>query len=152
MIEARIGGDGTTVARLSASEADDKVAMIDRYLSEHPNGVMFVEVKRDDLRSWEDWKDDLTCVEYMQVGVSGDRAAAQYSRGGLTGHHVVHATFNPAPFPMAPDVPYDEVLHWTFPPETVISLGEVRQLMIDFVTTGEWAHRELWREHDHLVA
>ena len=151
MIEARIGGDGTTVARLSASEFGDKVAMIDRYLAEHPNGVMFVEVKRDDVRSWDDWKDDPTYIEYMQVGVSGDRAAAQYSRGRLIGEHVVQATFNPSSVQEPSDVPYDEVLHWTFPAETVISLVEVRQLMIDFVTTGQWAHRELWREQDHLV-
>ena len=155
MIEARIGGDGTTVERLSASASDDKIdkiAMIDQYLAGHPNGVMFVEVKRDDVRSWEEWKDDLGHIEFMQVGVCGDRAAAQYLCSRLGVGRVVHATFNPSPLPAPSDVPYDEVLHWTFPRETVVSRAAVRELMIDFVTTGEWAHRELWREHDHLVA
>ena len=70
----------------------------------------------------------------------------------MASDRVVHATFNPSPFPEPSVVPYDEVLHWTFPAETVIWLADVRQLMIDFVTTGAWAHPELWREHDHLVA
>jgi hypothetical protein len=152
MIEARIGGDGTTVARLSATEHGDKVAMIDEYLAEHPNGVLFVEVKRDDTRSWEIWKDDLDHIEFMQVGVFGDHAAAQYLCGGAgRTDRVILATFNPRPFPGASNVPYDEVLHWTFPAEAVLRLAEVRELMIDFVTTGEWAHRGLWRVRANLV-
>ncbi|HEY4021215.1 MAG TPA: Imm1 family immunity protein [Pseudonocardiaceae bacterium] len=152
MIEARIGGDGTTVAQLSANEPGDQVAMIDQYLAEHPNGVMFIEVKRDDSRSWEAWKDDLDHIEFMQIGVSGDRAAAQYLCGGAgCTRRVVRATFNPTPFSEPSNVPYDEVLHWTFPVDTVVRLAEVRQLMIDFVTTGEWAHQELWRRREHLV-
>lgn len=153
MIEARIGGDGTTVARLLANDHDDQLAMIDQYLAEHPNGVMFVEVKRDDAQSWDAWKDDIDHIEFMQVGVSGDRAAAQYLCGGAArDDRVVRATFNPEPFPGPSNVPYDEVLHWTFPADTVVRLADVRQLMIDYVTTGEWAHRELWRQHEHLVA
>ncbi len=153
MIEARIGGDGTTVARLSANATDDQIAVIDQYLAEHPNGVLFVEVKRDDARTWDAWKDDLDHIEFMQVGVSGDHAAAQYLRGGAAcADRVVRATFNPAPFSGPPEVPYDEVLHWTFPAETVIRLADVRQLMIDYVTTGEWAHEDLWRQHEHLIA
>jgi hypothetical protein len=43
-------------------------------------------------------------------------------------------------------------LSWYFPAENVISRAEVRQLMIDFVLTGDWAHANLWRSQDNLVA
>jgi hypothetical protein len=151
-IDARIGGNGVSSPRLTAISPDDKVAMIDRYLAEHPNGIMFLEVKRDDPRSWDEWQDDLDHIEFMQVGIAGDYAAAQYSRGGLRcAEPIVHATHSPHPVPAAPRVPYDSDLSWYFPVENVISLAEVRQLMVDFVVGGEWSHPALWRSHEHLV-
>lgn len=123
--------------------------MVDEWLVDH--NLMYLEVKRDDSRSWTDVLSDPDHREFMRVGVAGDRAAAEYVRGGLAcTAAVVRATSGKGSAGGDALVPYSEGRH--FPAETVISLAEVRQLMIDFVTTGEWAHRELWREHDHLVA
>lgn len=114
---------------------------------------MFIEVKRDDPRSWEEWKADADHIEYMHIGVADDRAAAQYVRGGFRcPDPIVYATANPAPSPDDARVPYDEVLGWCFPAETVVSLDEVRQLMIDFAVRGEWSGAVPWQVHDHLVA
>lgn len=130
-----------------------KVAMIDRYLAEHPNGVMLLELKHDDSRSWREQMRDIDHREYMQVGVAGDHAAAQFVRLGLRHPNpIIHATHNPNPSPDAPRVPYDPDLSWYFPAENVISLAEVCQLMIDFVLTGEWSDAAPWRDHEHLVA
>ncbi len=151
-IDARIGGTGTTVPRLTATNPDDRIAMIDHYLAEHPDGVIFVEVKRDDPRPWDEWKADPDLIEFMQVGIVGDYAAAQYSRGGFKcTDPIVHATYHQHPQPDAPRIPYDPELSWYFPAENVISLAEVRQLMVDFVRTGEWSHDALWRNRENLV-
>jgi hypothetical protein len=64
---------------------------------------------------------------------------------------IVHATYHPHPRPDAPRIPYDPELSWYFPAENVIALTEVRQLMIDFVRTGEWSHPALWRDRETLV-
>ena len=129
------------------------MAMIDRYLAEYPKDVIFLEVKRDDPRSWDEWYDDLDHSEYMQVGIVGNYAAAQYSRFGFKCvDPIVHATVNPHPLPGAPRIPYDPELYWYFPAENVISRADVRQLMIDFVLTGQWSHAGLWRAQENLVA
>jgi hypothetical protein len=152
-IDARIGGNGTTVSRLTATHPDDRVAMIDRYLAAYQDRVIFLEVKRDDPRSWDEWTADSDLIEFMQVGIAGDYAAAQYSRGGLRcADPIVHATYNPRPRPDAPRVPYDPELSWYFPAVNVISLAEVRQLMLDFALTGEWSHAAPWRDQENLVA
>jgi hypothetical protein len=153
-IDARIGGNGVSSPRLVATAAADRVAMIGRYLAEHPDRtIVFLEVKRDDPRSWAEWKDDLDLIEYMQVGIVGDYAAAQYSRGGFScADPIVHATYNPHPRPEAPRIPYDPELSWYFPAENVVSRAEVHQLMVDFVLTGDWSHTSLWRSQQHLVA
>ena len=149
MIEARIGGDGLTAPYLSASDPIDQVAMIDRWLVDHD--LMYLEIKRDDPRSWFDYLSSARRRVFMRVGVVGDRAAAEYVRGGLEcADPVVCATFNVAPPSDDPQVPYGYGRH--FPSDTVVPLAEVRQLMIDFVTTGEWSHAVPWREHEHLVA
>ncbi|TDQ04405.1 Imm1 family immunity protein [Labedaea rhizosphaerae] len=151
-IEARVGGDGVTAPRLVSTSAADSAAMIDRFLADHPEGVMFVEVKRDDPRSWDEWKDDLEDIEYMHVGMAGDWAAAQYVRGGFRAKldiASVRATHNRTP--KTEPVPYDEVLKWYFPPETVISREQVRRLMIHYATTGEWLDEIPSRNHDYLV-
>ncbi|HEX3781873.1 MAG TPA: Imm1 family immunity protein [Pseudonocardiaceae bacterium] len=153
MIEVCIGGDGITAPRLTAVSLADRVAMVDRYLAEHDNEVMYLEIKRDE-RSWEDWMSNrrpIGFIQFMRVGVTGDRAAAEYVYNSLTSaSHVIHATFNAKPPLAKACVPYGYDRY--FPPETVISLAEVRQLMIDFVTTGEWSHVTLWRDHENLVA
>jgi len=152
-IDARIGGMGISSPRLTATAEADRVAMIDRYLAEFPNDVMFVEVKRDDPRSWDEWYDDLDHFEYMQVGIVGNYAAAQYSRSGFKcADPIVHATYNPHARPEAPRIPYDPELSWYFPAENVVSRADVRQLMIDFVLTGDWSHASLWRDQEDLVA
>jgi hypothetical protein len=151
--EARIGGDGVSAPYLTATADTDRVAMIDRYLAEHPDDVMFLEFKRDDSCSWRDHMRNLDHREYMQVGVARDHAAAQFVRLGLKHPNpVIHATFNANPAPGAPRVPYDRELAWYFPAENVIALTEVRRLMVDFVLTGEWSHASPWRDRDDLVA
>ncbi|HEY3748501.1 MAG TPA: Imm1 family immunity protein [Pseudonocardiaceae bacterium] len=153
MTSVRIGGGGMTSPHLTATTNADRVAMIDRYLAGHPNGVMLLELKHDDSRSWREQMRDIDHREYMQVGVAGDRAAAQFVRLGLRHPNpIVHATHNSHPLPDAPRVPYDPELSWYFPAENVISLAEVRQLMVDFVLTGEWSDAAPWRDHEHLVA
>lgn len=150
--EARIGGDGLSAPYLTATTEADRVAMVDRYLAEYPDDPMFLEFKRDDSRTWQEHMRDLDHREYMQVGAAGDYAAAQLVRLGYKHPNpVIHATHNPHPMPDAPRAPYDKVLSWYFPAENVISLTEVRQLMVDFVLTGEWAHSALWRDQDDLV-
>ncbi|HEX9338740.1 MAG TPA: Imm1 family immunity protein [Pseudonocardiaceae bacterium] len=152
MTEARIGGGGLTSPHLTAATDAERVAMVDRYLAEHPNGVMLLELKYDDSRSWREQMRDVDHREYMQVGVADDYAAAQFVRLGLKHPNpVIHATHNPHPLPSAPRVPYDQELSWYFPAENVISQAEVRQLMIDFVLTGEWSHAVPWRDHENMV-
>jgi hypothetical protein len=152
-IDARIGGMGISSPRLTSTAEADRVPMIDRYLAEYPNDVMFLEVKRDDARSWDEWYDDLDHFEYMQVGIVGNYATAQYSRSGFKcADPIVRVTYNPHPRPEAPRIPYDPELSWYFPAENVISRVEVRQLMVDFVLTGDWSHTSLWRDQDNLVA
>lgn len=149
MIEARIGGDGLTAAYRAASDPVGQVAMVDEWLVDHD--LMYLEVKRDDPRSWTDVMTDPEHREFMRVGVAGDWAAAEYVLGGLACPRAVLRATSGGSAPVGDVVvPYSEGR--CFPPDTVISLAEVRQLMIDFVTTGKWAHRELWRERDHLVA
>jgi hypothetical protein len=148
LIEARIGGDGLTASFRDASDPASQVAMIDEWLTDHD--LMYLEVKRDDPRSWTEAMTDPDHREFMRVGVASDWAAAEYVRGGLAcPRPVVRATFSDGGSKRDVAVPYGE--RRCFPADAVISLAAVRQLMIDFVTTGEWAHRELWREHDHLV-
>jgi hypothetical protein len=152
VIEARIGGDGVTAPYLTATHPADKVSMIDNWLAEHPDDVMYLEVKQDDPRSWrERWDDWDAPREFMRVGVAGEWAAAEYVLGG-TEHAapVIHATFNLTPPPDAPHVPYGYGRF--FPVDTVVPLAQVRQLMLDFVLTGEWSHAALWRDHETMVA
>lgn len=152
MTEARIGGNGVSAPYLTARTEADRVAMIDRYLAEHPSDPMFLELKRDDSRSWREHMRDLDHRDYMQASIVGDYAAAQYCRFGLKcANPIVHATINPHPLPDAPRIPYDPQLSWYFPAENVISRAEVRQLMIDFVLTGDWSHASLWRDQEDLV-
>lgn len=151
-MEARIGDDGVTASYLSATSPGEQVSMIDEWLAEHPRGVMYLEVKRDHSRSWRerrkaaDWR-----PEFMRVGVADDWAAAEYVLGG-TEHiaPIIHATFNAEPTPDAPAVPYG--YDRFFPPYTVVPLAQVRQLMIDFVLTGQWSHAVPWRDHETMVA
>ena len=153
MIESRIGGPGISSPRLVATSAVEGAVMIDSYLAEYPDGSMYVEVKRNDPRSWQEWKDDLDEIEYMQVGISGEWAAAQHVRGGFRARKLeigpVRATFAATPRPEP--VPYDLELKWYFPPETVISREQVRRLMIHYVTTGEWLDEIPFRDHEYLV-
>ncbi len=153
-VEARIGGNGVSAPYLTARAEADRVAMIDRFLAEHPNrSLVFLELEQDDSLSWREHMRDMDHREYMQVGVVGDHAAAQYCRfGRKCADPIVHATVNPQPLPGAPRIPYDPELSWYFPAENVISRAEVRQLMIDFVLTGDWSHASLWRDQEDLVA
>jgi hypothetical protein len=47
---------------------------------------------------------------------------------------------------------YDDCVPTYFPPETVVPLTTVRQLMMDFALCGRWNHAASWREHDAMVA
>ena len=149
VIEARIGGDGITADYLTATAPTDKIGIIDQWLANHD--VMFIEVKRDDPRSWEERREQDHVVEFMRVGVAGDRAAAEYVRNDLTStDRTIYATFNAAPSSTDPRVPYGYGHH--FPADAVVSLAEVRQLMIDFSMTGEWSNAAPWRSHEYLLA
>jgi hypothetical protein len=149
MIEARIGGDGITADHLFATTPAEKVAMIDQWLAGHD--VMFMEVKRDDPRSWEEWREQDQVVEFMRIGTAGDHAAAEYVRNDLTStDRTIYATFNATPPSADPRVPYG--YGHNFPADTVVSLAEVRQLMIDFAVTGEWSSAAPWHSHEYLLA
>ena len=148
----RIGGEGISSPRFTATGPDERVALVDRYLVEHPGGVIILELKRDD-RSWDAWKRDLDHIEFMRVGIRGAFAAAEYVRAGLRcAHPVVTATHNPTPAPDHPRVPYDSCVPLLFPLDAVLPLHQVRQLMIDFALRGEWSVDVPWRTHDHMVA
>jgi len=147
----RIGGEGASSPRFTADGANERVALIDRYLAEHQDSVLILEVKRDS-RSWEAWKQDLNTVEFMRVGVKGKFGAAEYIRAGLRcPEPVVRATYNPVPPADQPAVLYDSCVPRYFPPDTVLPLDRVRQLMIDFALRGEWSTAVSWRSHANLV-
>jgi hypothetical protein len=142
VIEARIGGDGVSAAHLTAQSPADRVDMIDRWLVDHD--LMFFEVNRDDSHPWEIRVFDRDVVEFLPVGVAGDRGAAEYVRNDLTSaDHTIRATFTTEPLPAEPRVPYGDGLY--FPAETVVPLAEVRQLMVHFVLTGEWSPSVRWK-------
>lgn len=155
-IEARIGGNGISSDRLVAHEPDARVKMVDEYLANYDRPLrgplMYVEVKRDDPRSWDEWKEDVSSIEFIRVGIAGDFAAAEYVRGGMKDGKLFFrpslVTFNSSPSPDSPRVVYDPELSWFFPPETVIPLEQVRRLMIGFVLTGEWPDEVVGRELD----
>jgi hypothetical protein len=112
---------------------------------------VYVEVKRDDPRSWEDHMADPDYREFLHVGVAGDRAAAEYVRGGFKcSDPVIHTTVNDTPLPDEPRVPYGDGRY--FPANTVVPLAQVRQLMINFALRGEWSTGVPKQQHDHLVA
>ncbi|MGH3992291.1 MAG: Imm1 family immunity protein, partial [Pseudonocardiaceae bacterium] len=135
----------------TAVGSDERVALIDRYLAGHPNDVIILEAKRDS-RSWDAWKRDLDHIEFMRVGTAGRCGAAEYVRGGLRcAEPVVRATYNPTPLISQPRVPYDSCVRQYFPPDTVISIDQVRRLMLDFALHGEWSSAVPWRLYDHMV-
>ncbi len=147
----RIGGEGVSSPRFTAVGAAERIALVDRYLAEHPNGVIILEVKRDD-RPWDEWKRDLDSIEFMRVGVNGAVGAAEYLRAGLRCHDpVVRATHNPAPAADLAPVPYDSCVSRLFPPDTVVPIDQVRRLMIDFAVGGEWSTAAPWRSRIHLA-
>ncbi len=147
----RIGGEGVSSPRFTAVSSDERVALIDRYLADHRNDVIILELKRDD-RSWDDWKRDLDHIEFMRVGRAGMFGAAEYVRGGIQcGEPVIRATHNPTPSNGQPCVPYDLCVPRYFPVDTVIPIHQVRRLMLDFALQGEWSTAVSWRSHDHHV-
>lgn len=148
MIEARIGGDGVSAPYLAASDPAARLAIVDEWLVDHD--LMFLEVKRDDPRPWDEFMSDPNLREFMRVGVAGDRAAAEYVSGGFAcTRPEVRVTSCDRTVGSDSAVPYGDGRY--FPADTVISLAEVRQLMIDFVTTGEWVHEELWCRREYMV-
>jgi hypothetical protein len=148
----RIGGEGISSPRFTAAGPDGLVALIDRYLVEHTEGVIILELKRDN-RSWDAWKRDLDDIEFMRVGVRGAFAAAEYVRAGRRcTHPAITVTHNPTPAPDHLRVPYDSCVPLTFPPDTVLPLHQVRQLMIDFALRGEWSVDVPWCARGHMVA
>lgn len=150
--EARIHGGGAASPRFTARTEDERVQMIDRYLAEHPDDVMILEVKADGER----WRDDLAPREalralragrlpgFLQVGVHGDVAAAR-----LWGNNdEIRATYTPSPARDRPPVFYDDHTRSYFLPEAVVPLAEVRQLMIHYAHTGEWLESVSSRLYD----
>ncbi len=92
-------------------------------------------------------------IEFMRVGVTGDIGAAEYVRFRLDGtEQTFHATHSPSAHTHQPRVLYDDCVPTYFPPETVVPLVTVRQLMRDFALHGVWSHATAWRTHDHMVA
>lgn len=154
-IEFRIGGGGESSRKFIAADPDDRVKAIYQCLTKLDEPVMFLEVKRD-VRSWQEWKDNIGSFEFMRVGVSGDYAAAEYVRGGFRSGQLVldeaRATFSPAPSASQPRVVYDACVPTYFPPDTVVPFSEVRQLMIDFALRGEWSDAAPWHAHNRMVA
>jgi hypothetical protein len=146
----RIGGGGVFSEKFTAETAEERTALVDRYLSDHPIAVMFLEIKRD-ARSWEDWQNDPREVDFLRVGTNGDYAAAEYVCRGLAVAPVIRATHNPAPTGMEPAVPYDDQAPRRFPASTVVSTFDVRRLMIDFALTGAWSASVASTSHDHLI-
>lgn len=127
--------------------------MIDRYLAEHPDDVMILEVRADGER----WRDDYAPREalhalregrlpgFLQVGVHGHVAAAR-----LWGNNdEIRATYNPNPASDQPAVVYDDHTRSYFVPEAVLPLPDVRRLMIHYALTGTWLDSVSSRLYDH---
>jgi Immunity protein Imm1 len=146
----RIGGGGVFSEKFTAETAEERVALVDQYLSDHPAAVMFLEVKRD-ARSWEDWQSDPREVEFLRVGVNGAYAAAEYVSRGPADQPVIRATHNPAPIGTEPAVPYDDHAPRQFPASAVVSIVDVRRLMVGFASTGTWPESVASQSHDHLI-
>lgn len=148
----RIGGEGVSSSRFTAVDPGERVALIDRCLASHPDGVMVLELKRDS-RPWDEWKRDLGHIEFMRVGLVGDHGAAEYLRAGTRcTDPIVLATHNPAPQVDLPRVPYDACVPLYFPGDMVVPRVAVRELMVDFALHGGWLGAGPWRVRDHLAA
>jgi len=127
-------------------------------------GVMYLEIDRagDDFAALDRFRGvvgssgdgpEPELIEFMRVGVAGDVAAAEYVRFRLDGtEQTFFATHNPSPTSDQPRVLYDDCVPTYFPPETVIPLATVRQLMRDFALRGEWSHVTVWLAHEDMVA
>jgi hypothetical protein len=150
-----------------ANTAGERRALIDRELdrlSAGQGGVMYLEIDRagdeftvlDRYRGVVRIADDRSVpelVEFMRVGVAVEHGAAEYVRFRLDGdEQTIYATQNPNPTSGQPRVLYDACVPTYFPPNTIVPLETVRQLMLDFALHGEWSHATAWRVHEHMVA
>ncbi len=164
----RIAGGGISSSRYAANTVGERRALIDRELDRLSaaglGDVMYLEIDRagdefavlDRYRGVVRIPDDRSVpelIEFMRVGVAGDHGAAEYVRFRLDGdEQTIYATHNPNPARGQPRVLYDACVPTYFPPNTVVPLETVRQLMLDFALHGEWLHATAWRAHEHMVA
>src|SRR6266571_5225361 len=144
----RIAGGGISSSRYAANTVGERRALIDRAGDEFAVLDRYRGVVRiPDDRSVPE------LIEFMRVGVAGDHGAAEYVRFRLDGdEQTIYATHNPNPTRGQPRVLYDACVPTYFPPNTVVPLETVRQLMLDFALHGEWLHATAWRAHEHMVA
>ncbi|MBB5159428.1 Imm1 family immunity protein [Saccharopolyspora phatthalungensis] len=163
----RIGGEGVSSPRPTAMSPDARITLIDQQLDQRPtarSSVLILEIDRegdafatiDRFRHLVDSPEDTSApdlIEFMRVGVTGTVGAAEYLHWTLsTGEQTIYATYNTAPTAATvPPVLYDDCVPQFFPPETVIALDQVRQLMISFALHGTWPSAAFWGRRDQLV-
>jgi hypothetical protein len=161
----RIRGAVVDSERSTATADDSSVQLIDLYLgklSSRPRGgVVFLELDRggdgfaelDRYRHVVDGspKETPELIEYVRVGVLGDVGAAEWVRlRPGTDELTVCATANADPR-SEQRVLYDGGVPYYFPPSTVIALAQVRLLMIEYATTGQWSDAAPWQSHDEML-
>ena len=158
----RIGGEGRASARPTATDADGRLALVDRELDRvaAQGGVLILEIDRDgdSFARLDRFRHggadaceppyDQSTIDFLRVGVAGAVGAAEY-----WGNDGILATHNPRPSEADRHrVLYDTCVPLHFPPETVVPLAEIRQLMRDYALSGEWSPAVPNRAHDDLVA
>jgi hypothetical protein len=144
---------GVRPPRAPAVTLQDRVRLIDAVLAEG-SGPIFLEVKRDD-RPWEAWEADRDSREFLRVGLADGWGAAEYVHGppvrngrvvlGGSSSWIVRETVNPASTGEEPGVLSDECVPTFFPPDAVLPLDQIREVMIEFALHGTLANSIPWR-------
>ncbi|TDP93648.1 Imm1 family immunity protein [Labedaea rhizosphaerae] len=162
----RIRGDVVDGERSTATADDSRIALVDHYLGElsaRPRGgVVFLELDRagdgfvglDRYRHVVDGAPTETpeVIEYVRVGVLGTLGAAEWVRLRVGSDELtVCATDRADSVDDQPRVLYDGGVPYYFPPTTVVPLAQVRRLMVDFATTGQWSDAVPWKPHDQML-
>jgi hypothetical protein len=148
--------------RHTVSDPEERLALVDRELERvvaQGGGVLILEIDRDGDRfarldrfrhGQADPSEppyDVSSIDFLRVGIAGTVGAAEHWGEAIL------ATHNPRPSESdRRRVPYDACVPLYFPPETVVPLAQVRQLMDDYALRGEWSPDVPGRVHGDLVA
>lgn len=160
----RIGSeDDLPSSHSTATDLRDRVALIDTALDQVQTvgGVLILELDHegDGFTKIDQFRIagapvGSILISFLRVGVLNGYAAAEHQRWQFPAgkDFEVITTVNLVADRHAPRVPYDAHRNAHFPPETVVPLTRVRQLMIDYAHTGTWSPHVPWQRHHDLVA